>query len=344
MKRESFQATVNGKETDLFLLKNDSIEVYITNYGARIVSLLVKKDGQWIDVVMGYDSINDYLTTDEIYHGTIVGRYANRIRRGEFSINGKEYSLPINNIPNHLHGGPNGFHDQVWEVTNNANDEITLSYFSKDGEEGYPGNLQTRVTYRLSSNELEIFFEATTDQPTVLNLTNHAYFNLNGQGTSTILDHELEINANHFTPVDETLIPTGELAPVEATPFDFRKPFCIGERIDDDHIQLKYGGGYDHNYALNKTGSGRTFAARAKSDRTGLVMEVYTEEPGIQLYTGNFLKGANTLKGGYKDILRSGFCLETQHFPDSPNQPHFPSTVLEPGQTFKSSTAFRFVV
>ena len=344
MKRELFQATVKGKATDLFVLKNGVVEVYITNYGARIVSLLVKKEDQWIDVVMGFESIREYLETDEIYHGTIVGRYANRIARGKFHLNGKEYSLPINNIPNHLHGGPDGFHHQVWDVINMEDNEITLSYFSKDGEEGYPGNMETRVTYRLSNTELEIFFEATTDQPTVLNLTNHSYFNLNGQGTSTILDHALEINADHFTPVDVTLIPTGELAPVEGTPFNFRKPFRIGERINDDHIQLKYGGGYDHNYALNKNASGRTFAARVKGDETGLVMEVYTEEPGIQLYTGNFMKGLNTLKGGYKDVLRSGFCLETQHFPDSPNQAHFPSTVLEPGQIFKSSTAFRFVV
>lgn len=343
MNRDMFQTVVKGKTTDLFLLKNDAIQLYITNYGARIAALLVKKAGQWVDVVMGYDTIQDYLSTNEIYHGTIVGRYANRIAKGKFSLNGSDYTLPINNLPNHLHGGPNGFHDQVWDVVNASGKEIRLTYFSKDGEEGYPGNLETVVTYRLHENEVEVLFEATTDEPTVLNLTNHAYFNLNGQGIGTILDHELEINADHFTPVDETLIPTGELAPVEGTPFDFRKPCRIGERIDDDHMQLKYGGGYDHNYVLNSNGGGRTFAARARGNQTGLVMEVYTEEPGIQLYTGNFLKGLNTLKGGHKDLLRSGFCLETQHFPDSPNQPKFPTTVLMPGDTFRSATAFRFI-
>jgi len=344
MKREDFKAAINGKDTDLFVLKNEKLEVCITNYGARIVSLKVLKDNHWIDVVMGFDSIKDYLSKDEIYHGTIVGRYANRIARGQFSIDGKTYALNINNKPNHLHGGPDGFHNQVWEVVNASEKELVLSYLSKDGEEGYPGNLQTMVTYRLSGNELEIHFEAKTDKTTVLNLTNHSYFNLNGQGTSTVLDHTLEIKADHVTPVDETLIPTGELMPVEGTPFDFRAPHTIGERIAEDHIQLAYGGGYDHNYVLNRNGEGRTLAAKATGDKTGLTMEVYTTEPGIQLYTGNFMKGLNTLKGGYKDDLRTGFCLETQHFPDSPNQAHFPSTFLSPGEVFKSSTSFGFIV
>lgn len=327
LKAEDFTEIMNGKEIELLILRNESVKVFFTNYGCRIVSLMVKHNGEWISIVKGFDTIQSYFDTDEIYHGTIAGRYANRIAKGKFSLDGNEYILAINNAPNHLHGGPDGFHNQVWDIVQYNADEITMTYHSQDGEEGYPGNLETMVTYKLHEKELIIDFEAKTDKPTVLNLTNHAYFNLNGQGSGTILNHEMEINADHYTPVNETLIPTG-IHPVEGTPFDFRTPATIGKNIDADFIQLKYGGGYDHNFVLNKKGKGRSFAARAVGDKTGLVMEVHTEEPGMQLYT--------------EGSLRTNFCLETQHFPDSPNQPKFPTTRLNPGEMFKSSTSFCF--
>jgi aldose 1-epimerase len=340
-----FKKNLNGKDTGLYFLTGENgFTVAITNYGARIVAIYVAgPDGELRDVVVGFDSIDQYLATDEIYHGAVVGRYANRIARGKFAIGKNEYQLSVNNGPNHLHGGLKGFESVVWNVAGFDKQKIVLEYLSADGEEGYPGNLKTIVTYKVKGTELEIIFEASTDAPTIVNLTNHAYFNLNGQGTGSIRAHELMINANAITPVDETLIPTGVFLQVENTPFDFRLPHKIGERIDRDDPQLKFGGGYDHNFVLEATdASDIELAARARGDESGITLEVWTTEPGLQLYTGNFMKGINTLKYGKKDTLQSAFCLETQHFPDSPNHPAFPSTTLLPGQTFNSTTIFRF--
>lgn len=342
---DSFKKIVDGKTTGLFFLEGENdFSVAVTNYGARTVAVFVKaKNGEVYDVVLGFDSIDSYLNTDEIYHGAIVGRYANRIAKGRFSIDGNQFQLPVNNGPNHLHGGLKGFDSVVWDVIFCDKEKITLQYISPDGDQGYPGNLTSTVRYTVKANSLEIVFEATTDRPTVVNLTNHAYFNLNGQGSGSVHDHDLMIHANYFTPVDSTLIPTGELKPVEGTPFDFRKFHKIGERVDRDDIQLKTGGGYDHNFVLKTADSTELIsAAKAIGDQSGIEMEVLTTEPGVQLYTGNFMKGTNTLKYGRKDTIRSGFCLETQHFPDSPNQAEFPSTLLKPGESYRSKTVFRF--
>lgn len=344
LSRENFQDDLDLKDTDLFTLKNDRISVALTNYGARLVSLIVKdKNGTPTDVVTGFDSLTKYLQADEDYQGAIVGRYANRIAKGRFTLDGQEYQLAINIAPNHLHGGIKGFSNVVWEVKEFSNEHLSLFYFSEDGEEGYPGNLSVTVTYRLQDNGLHISFEANTDKATVINLTNHAYFNLNGQGRGTILDHSLQINAPFYTPTDATAIPTGELAPVDGTPFDFRQLKTIGLDIDSDDQQLKYGQGYDHNFVLKKSHEKEnSLAAIAIGDSSGIRMEVFTTEPGIQLYTGNFLKGKHALKYGLKDERRYAFCLETQHFPDSPNHPNFPSTVLQPGETYQTETAFKF--
>lgn len=329
----------------LFILKNkNNFQAAITSYGARWVSMLVPvEDNKMIDVVLGFDSLDGYLRSTEAYYGATVGRYANRIALGRFSLDAQEYSLAINNPPNHLHGGIRGFHAEVWEVKNRSENSVTFEYISKDGEEGYPGKLSVTVTYLLSDNdEMEIRFEADTDKPTVLNLTNHAYFNLNGQGSGTILDHTLQINANAYTPIDETSIPTGVLEPVDGTPFDFREGMRIGERINEPDKQLTNGSGYDHNFVLNRTDNAYLLAAAATGDQSNIRMEVFTTEPGLQLYTGNFMNNENVLKGGQTDGKREAFCLETQHFPDSPNQPSFPSVVLRPGEKYFTKTGFRF--
>ena len=340
----SFDEILNGQKTGLYFLSNqNNVEIAITNYGARIVSFIMPdKNGQPTDVVVGFDSLKGYLNSTETYHGAIVGRYANRIARGKFSLNGNSYQLSINNPPNHLHGGPKGFNNQVWEVREVKNDSITLFYFSKDGEENYPGNLQVTLTYTLTGlNELVINYEVTTDQETVFNITSHPFFNLNGQGTGTIENHLLQINANNYTPVDETLIPTGIYSVVN-TPFDFRKSKKIGDNINENNEQLKYGAGYDHNFVLN--GEGLRTAATTTGDKSGIVMEVITDQPGIQLYTGNYMNSENVIKYGLKDNHREAFCLETQHFPDSPNHPDFPTTVLQPGDLFRSTTIYKFSV
>jgi aldose 1-epimerase len=343
--KESFAKTIDGKLVSLFRLKNSAgTELCITNYGCRIVSLVVgDKNGDPTDVVMGFDSIDGYLNTTEVYHGATIGRYSNRIARGNFHLKEKEYHLAINNPPNHLHGGPLGFHTKVWNVEQLDEDSVALSCLSADGEEGYPGNLKIKVRFSLSvQNEVVINYEAATDQSTILNVTNHAYFNLNGLGSGTILNHVLEINADQYTPVDETLIPYGNLEPVWQTPFDFTSPVTIGKRINDDHIQLRYGNGYDHNYVLNKKGLEPNLAARVVADKTGIVMEVFTDQPGMQFYTGNFMSGENITKGHVPDHFRTAFCLETQHFPDSPHHFNFPSTVLNPGEEFRSTTIYKF--
>ncbi|GAA4313690.1 aldose epimerase family protein [Compostibacter hankyongensis] len=341
----AFRDTVAGKETGLFVLKNAAgMEAAVTNYGGRLVSLLVPdKAGNMVDVVVGYDSLQSYLGGGDSYFGALVGRYGNRIAHGQFSLDGKTYRLATNNGPNHLHGGKKGFSKQVWDVLERTDSSLTLHYRSKNGEEGYPGNLDVKVVYTLGDdNALKIGYEASTDQPTIVNLTNHSYFNLNGQGNGTITNHILQINADRYTPVDSTLIPTGQLQNVTGTPFDFRKPTVIGARMNAPDQQLKYGKGYDHNFVLNGEPGALKHAATVTGDLSGIVMEVYTREPGVQFYTGNFMGGAHTIKGGKKDGHQTAFCLETQHFPDSPHQPSFPTTVLRPGDTYRTETVFRF--
>ncbi len=344
----AFKDTVDGKPTGLYILKNkNNAEAALTNYGARVVSLLVPdKNGRMTDVILGYDSIGKYVHQPESFFGAIVGRYGNRIAKGKFKLGGKTYSLAINNPPNSLHGGKKGFGSSVWDARQLNDQAVEFTYLSKDGEEGYPGNLHVKVVYTLTdSNELKIDYMATTDKATVLNLTNHSYFNLNGQGNGTINNQLLEINADNYTPVDSTLIPTGKIEPVAGTPFDFRQPTAIGARIGADNIQLKYGKGYDHNFVLNPNkGSGLNPAATVLGDSTGIFMEVFTQEPGIQFYTGNFMTGSNPLKDGKKDDYRGAICLETQHFPDSPNQSVFPSTELVPGKVYQTETIYKFSV
>lgn len=343
----AFRDTVDGKITDLYIIKNASgMTAAITNYGGRVVSLLVPdKNGNMKDVSIGYGGVRDYITNEESYFGATIGRYGNRIAKGKVKLDGREYTLATNNAPNSLHGGAKGFNKVVWEARQLNDSTLELSYLSKDGEEGYPGNLQVKVTIGLSAgNELSFDYEATTDKKTVVNLTNHTYFNLNGEGSGTINDHVLQVNADKYTPVDITLIPTG-IEPVAGTPFDFRQPATIGSKLDTNNVQIKNGLGFDHNFVLNGTQkNGMNDAATVTGDQSGIVMHVYTQEPGLQFYGGNFLKGVNKLKSGEKDAFRTAFCLETQHFPDSPNQPAFPSTVLEPGQTYKTRTVYKFDV
>lgn len=348
LSKNSFQQTIDGKKTDLYILKNkNKLEASFTNYGARLISLLVPdKEGQFTDVAVGLSSVGQYQSSTEPYFGATIGRFGNRIAKGKFTLDDKKYTLFINNGLNTLHGGKKGFQDVVWDARQIDDHTIEFTYLSKDMEEGYPGNLNVKVIYTLTDkNELKINYEATTDKKTVINLTNHAFFNLNGEGSGNILDHVVQINADRYTPVDTTLIPSGKLEPVEGTPFDFRKPETIGSRIENDNIQLKNGKGYDHNYVLNSAdGKGVTLAATAWGDKSRIVMEVYTQEPGLQFYSGNFMQSKNTFKGGSKDDFRSAFCMETQHFPDSPNQPSFPTTVLNPGDIYKTSSVYKFSV
>jgi aldose 1-epimerase len=331
----------------MFVLTNrQGVQVRAITYGGIITSLRVPdRAGTMADVVHGFDSIEGYLKGHP-YFGSIVGRYGNRIARGQFSLGGQTYTLAVNNGPNHLHGGLKGFDKAVWQGEPLPNGTgVAFSRTSPDGEEGYPGNLKARVTYTLSdANELSIAYEATTDKPTPVNLTQHTYFNLAGHDSGDILGHELTIHADRYTPVDSTLIPTGELAPVAGTPFDFRKGERVGARINTAHEQLKHAGGYDHNFVLNRTGDGLQPAARLVDPKNGRTLEVSTSEPGLQFYSGNFLDGRLTGKGDVVYAHRSGLCLETQHFPDSPNKPGFPSTILNPGETYRTSTVFRFGV
>jgi len=324
-------------------LKNKYLQATITNYGARLVGLLTAdKDGNQVDVVAGFKSVKEYENASSPYYGATIGRFANRIAKGKFSLNSKTYQLPVNNGTNCLHGG-GGVHNKVWDILDEQDQCIVMQLFSPDGENGFPGNMYIKVTYTLNDSAVMIDYEATTDSDTVVNLTNHAYFNLNGEGSGNILGHTLQINADTYTPINENLIPTGELATVAHSPFDYRVAKAIGRDIETGYEQLTLARGYDHNYVLNKVdGQNPTFAAKAIGDKTGVTMEVQTTEPGMQLYTGNFMNGTNTFKGGSKDDFRSTFCLETQHFPNSPNQPAFPSTVLGAGQVFKSSSVYSF--
>ena len=344
---KNFQTTINGKQTNLYVLKNGNMQVAVTNYGARVVSIVVPdKNGNPTDVAVGYDGVQPYTQGGDTYFGAVVGRYGNRIAKGRFKLDGIEYMLATNNGPNSLHGGNIGFSRVVWDAQQPNDSTVVLTYLSKNMEEGYPGNLTAKVTYTVLSNDkLKIDYEATTDKPTVLNLTNHTYFNLNGQGSGTILNHSVMINADKFTPVDSTLIPTGKLESVKGSPFDFITPQTIGSRANDSaNQQIKFGHGYDHNFVLNTNGDINSKAAEVTGDQSGIVMDVYTTQPGLQFYIGNFMDGSHTLKGGKKDDYRTAFCMETQHYPDSPNQPNFPSTVLKPGQQYQSATIYQFSV
>ncbi len=342
---ESFNTTIDGKPVKLYWLQNKDLKMAMTNYGGRIVSLYVPdKNGQLTDVSIGRGGIKEYVESAEAYFGATIGRVGNRIAKGKFTLDGKEYSIPTNNNENALHGGYKGFQDVVWDAEQPNNHTLVLKYKSPDMEEGFPGNLSAKVTYSLTDdNSVKIEYEATTDKPTVVNLTNHTYFNLNGEGSGTILNHSLQLFADKFTPVDAGLIPTGELKEVGGTPFDFTAPHNIGERVEADNGQLKFGGGYDHNFVLDgKKENGMNHAATVVGDKSGIVMDVYTQEPGIQFYCGNFMASENQLKSGAKDDFRTAFCLETQHFPDAPNQPDFPSIRLDPGETYHTVSEYKF--
>lgn len=347
IKQEKFGKTEDGQQVDIYTLTNaNGMQVRITNYGAIVQSLTVSdRSGKTEDVVLGYDKLENYLQ-DASFFGCVVGRFGNRIAKGKFTLDNKEYTLATNNGPNHLHGGIKGFNKVVWDgksVKDKESVGLKLTYLSKDGEEGYPGNLNCSLVYTLTNNnELQIEYEATTDKATPVNLTHHGYFNLSGNCKSDILGHELWINANTFTSVDSTLIPTGDLPSVENTPFDFNSPTAIGARINDENEQLKFGLGYDHNWVLNDVDGTMKLQASLYEPASGRLMEIYTEEPGLQFYSGNFLDGSISGKRGETYKHRYAAVLETQYFPDSPNQPDFPSTILNPGETYQTKTIYRF--
>jgi aldose 1-epimerase len=343
--KKKFESVIDDKLTSICFLKNkNNFQAAVTNYGARMVSFLVPdKNGKLTETVIGFDNVHDFATAGERYFGAIVGRYGNRIAGGKFTLDGKTYQLDLNNGPNSLHGGRTGFHSRVWDMVQTDSQSVELTYISKDGEEGYPGNLTTKVRYRLNNdNSLQIDYIITTDKKTVINLTNHNYWNLNGEGSGSINQHQLMIKAANYSWVDSTLIPVGNV-PVAGTPFDFNIFHTIGERINDEQIQLQYGKGYDHNFVLNKglTDSAQMVAS-VIGDLSGIQMDIYTTEPGLQFYGGNFMQGKHILKNGKRDDFRTAFCLETQHFPDSPNQPEFPTTVLLPGKVYHSTTIHKF--
>ncbi|MGB3586327.1 MAG: aldose epimerase family protein [Tunicatimonas sp.] len=346
--QKPFGTTTDSIAVDLYTLTNGDTEIGITNYGGVITAWRVPDaDGNLGDVVLGYDNMEGYRSKPS-YFGALVGRYGNRIAKGEFTLDGETYSLATNNGANHLHGGIKGFDKVVWQAdtaTSSDGPQLVLRYTSPDGEEGYPGNLETQVTYTLQAdNTLRIDYEATTDEPTIINLTNHSYFNLSGDPSTTILDHRLMIDADRYVPVTEELIPTGELAPVNGSPFDFTESTVIGNRIDADHSQIKNGLGYDHCWVLNGAEDELTRAATVFEPTSKRFLEVFTTEPGIQFYSGNFLDGTAVGKEGISYKKRSALCLETEHFPDSPNQPDFPSVVLRPGETYRTTTAYKFSV
>ena len=345
----NFSKQIDGKETMLCILTNNKgAELTITNYGAKIVSLMVPdRSGKLTDVVTGHNSIDEYLVSEEPYFGAICGRYGNRIAGGKFTLDGIVYDkLAINNGPNSLHGGLKGFNSVVWDLNKIDGQTVELKYTSADGEEGFPGKLDTTVTYHLSDdNEVIITYHAVTNKPTVLNLTNHSYFNLSGQGDPSVYDHKLTINADYYLPTDETAIPYGPKEKVEGTPMDFRTPTPVGARINDyDFVQLKNGNGYDHNWVLNTKGDITRKCATLESPLTGIVLDVYTNEPGIQVYAGNFLDGSLTGKKGITYNQRASVCLETQKYPDTPNKPEWPSAVLRPGEKYTSECIYKFSV
>ena len=344
--QSNFRTEVDGKKTDLYILRNkNNMEVCITNFGGRIVSVMVPdKDGQMRDVVLGFDSIQDYISKPSDF-GASIGRYANRINQGKFTLDGVEYQLPRNNYGHCLHGGPQGFQYRVYDAVQLNPQELQLTYVAKDGEEGFPGNITCKVLMKLTDdNAIDIQYEAETDKPTIVNMTNHSYFNLDGDAGSNA-EHLLTIDADYYTPVDSTFMTTGEIVPVEDTPLDFRTPMPVGERINDfDFVQLKNGNGYDHNWVLNAKGDINRRAASLKSQKTGIVLDVYTNEPGVQVYAGNFLDGSLTGKKGITYNQRASVCLETQKYPDTPNKPEWPSAVLRPGEKYMSQCIFKFSV
>ncbi len=342
--KTNFQTSIGGQKTDLFLLENENLKVFITNYGARIVSLIVlDRFEKPLDVVLGFKSIDDYLKANEPYHGATIGRYANRISKGIFSLDGKKYNLPINNGVNHLHGGPNGFHDKIWSIVSFNKEKIIMSLNSEDGEMGYPGNLDVELTYQIVDNQLEIYYKATTDKKTPINLTNHSFFNLAGEGSGTINNHILKLNSDYFSPVDSNLIPTGEKRAVDGSPFDFRRPKAIGTDINSSDDQIVYGGGYDHNFILNKQHQDSlSRAATVFEPNRGVKMEIFTTEPGIQFYGGNFMDGSDIGKYEKRFLYRESFALETQHYPDSPNNQSFPNVFLLPTEIYKSISVYKF--
>lgn len=345
--KSDFQTVIDGDSTNLYILNNENgIEVAITNYGGRIVSVMVPdKDGDFKDVVLGFDNIGDYTATDNNF-GATIGRYGNRIADGKLIIDGVEYGLPQNNFGHTLHGGPNGFDKKVFNADQPDNKTLVLTYLSEDGEAGFPGNLNVKVTMTLTDdNSIDIQYEAVTDKKTVVNLTNHSYFNLSGDSNNSVLDNVLMINGDSFTPVDDSFMTTGEILTVEGTPMDFTTPTAIGERIDDyEYDQLKFGDGYDHNWVLNTEGDISQVAATVYSPATDIQLEVYTDEPGMQVYTGNFLDGTDTGKYGAVYNKRNAICLETQKYPDSPNKSDWPSTLLLPGETYTSRCIYKFSV
>jgi aldose 1-epimerase len=346
MDQDSTTVMETNPTLNVYTLANkNGLTMRVTNLGGRIMSLMVPdKKGNLADIVLGYDSVDQYRNGNP-YFGALIGRVGNRIARGKFTLEGKEYSLSINNGVNSLHGGPRGFHNVYWQVMVPPSTNILeLHYLSKDQEEGFPGNLDVKVTYTLTdTNELMIYYFATADKTTVVNLTHHSFFNLAGEGGGDILNHEIMIQSDRFTPVDQGLIPTGELRKVEGTPFDFRKPHTMGERINADDEQLHAGKGYDHNWVLNKKSNVLSLAARVTEPVTGRVMEVWTTEPGLQFYSGNFLNGKDIGKGGKPYPFRGAFCLEAQHFPDSPNHPAFPSIVLKAASKYQQKTIYKFL-
>ncbi|MFW6259618.1 MAG: aldose epimerase family protein [Tangfeifania sp.] len=344
---ENFKDVVDGKEVELYTLQNvNGMVTQITNYGGRVVSLWAPdKNGDYEDIVLGYETLEGYLNSNEIYYGALIGRYGNRIGGGEFVLNDSVYSLAQNDAENTLHGGVEGFHNVVFDAEKPDAQTLVLTYTSPHMEEGFPGTLDVKVQYQLTDdNELKIEYWATTDRPTPVNLTHHSFFNLKGAGEGTINDHLLMINADYYTPVDESLIPTGEIAPVEGTPMDFRELTRIGERLGEEFEQLVFGKGYDHNWVLNDAENGLTYAAKVVEPNSGRTLGVYTNEPGMQFYGGNFLDGSDTGKYGENYQYRGAFCLETQHFPDSPNKAEFPSTILNPGEEYYSVCVYEFGV
>jgi len=347
LKKSDFQKNINGKSTDLFILANDNgAEIAVTNYGGAILAIMMPdKNGNYANVIQGHDTIENVINSPEPFLSTLIGRYGNRIAKGKFQLAGKEYTLTINNGPNSLHGGPTGFHARVWDAEQTSKQSITLRYLSEDGEEGFPGNLNVTVVYTLTNqNELVITYAANTDKTTLVNLTHHAFFNLAGiaNPTPTVENNIVTINADFYTPVDEVSIPTGEIATVENTPMDFRTPHTIGSRINDAFEQLKFGAGYDHCYVLNKREAGSlTFTAECIEPESGRTLEVYTTEPGVQLYTANWHNGFTGWHGATFPA-RSAICFEAQHFPDTPNKGHFPSAVLTPENTYHQTTVYKF--
>ena len=347
LKKADFQKVIDGKQTDLFILKNEKgAEMAVTNYGGAVLAIMMPdKNGKYANVIQGHDSIDHVVNSPEGYLSTLIGRYGNRIADGKFELDGKEYQLAVNNGPNSLHGGPTGYHARVWDAEQISAQSVKLHYLSADGEEGFPGNLDITVIYTLSNdNEFIIDYSATTDKKTLVNLTHHAFFSLAGldNPTATVDNNIVTINADYYTPINEVSIPTGEIAPVEGTPMDFRTPQTVGSRIDDSFQQLVFGSGYDHNYVLNKhEQDALTFAAKCVEPISGRSLEVYTTEPGVQVYTANFHIGFAGWHGATFP-RRSAICFEAQHFPDTPNKGHFPSCVLKPGNTYNQVTIYKF--